>query len=262
MRGQGRMSVTLSDDDALSRRHTKPFLAHLEDLRRTILWSLAVIALGVLVTIPLVPWIVSILQHPVRQAGRDPAEFLKIIQIAGGFSVAMRVSFWGGLVISAPVVVLLIGHFVFPGLTPRERNAVRRASGFAVALFAVGVIMGYVVTLPTAVKVLLGVNQWLGKESEFVVLSDYMSFALKLLLAFGLAFELPVVVLALGSAGLVTSAQLRDKRRYVIVGLMILAMLLTPPDPVTQILMAAPLSLLYEGCIWLLYFRERRSAAA
>jgi len=254
--------VTLPDNDPLASRHTKPFLAHLEDLRRTILWCLVTVGLGIVVTIPLVPQIVSILQRPVVAAGMDPAEFLKIIQIAGGFAVAMRVSFWGGLVISAPIMVMVIAHFVFPGLTPRERTAVRRSSGFAVALFAAGVVMGYLVTLPMAVKVLLGVNRWLGKASEFVILSDYMSFALKILLAFGLAFELPVIVLALGSVGLVTSGQLSEYRRYVIVFLMILAMILTPPDPVTQLLMAVPLALLYEGCIWVLRFRERRSAAA
>ena len=252
--------MTSPDNDPLASRHTKSFLAHLEDLRRTILWCLITMALGIVVTIPLVPRIVSILQRPVVAAGMDPAEFLKIIQIAGGFAVAMRVSFWGGLVISAPIMVVVVAHFVFPGLLPRERTAVRRASGFAVALFIVGVVMGYFVTLPMAVKVLLGVNQWLGKTSEFVILSDYMSFALKILLAFGLAFELPVVVLALGSMGLVTSAQLAETRRYVIVFLMVLAMVLTPPDPVTQLLMAAPLALLYEACIWILRARERRAA--
>ena len=86
---------------------------------------------------------------------------------------------------------------------------------------------------------------------------DYISFALKLLLAFGLAFQFPVVVVALGSLGIITPEQLRDKRRHVIVGLLVLSMFLTPQDPITMILMAGPLIVLYEVCILYLALKAR-----
>jgi sec-independent protein translocase protein TatC len=118
--------------------------------------------------------------------------------------------------------------------------------------------MGYFVTLPVALELMLRINRWLGVRCEFVELGDYVSFVLKLLICFGLAFELPVIVLALGTVGVVNSGQLRRYRRHVIVGLLVAAMLLTPPDPVTQLLMAAPMALLYEACIWLVRLIERR----
>ena len=112
--------------------------------------------------------------------------------------------------------------------------------------------------MPVALKFMIRVNEWIGTSCEFWEEADYVSFVLKLLLAFGLAFELPVVVLALGSMGIVSSEQLRDKRRHVIIGLLVLAMFLTPADPYTMILMAAPMTVLYEFCIWMTWYRERK----
>ena len=89
-------------------------------------------------------------------------------------------------------------------------------------------------------------------------MDSYISFSLGLLLAFGLTFQLPVIILTLGYLGIVNSSQLRAKRSYVIVGLFILAMLLTPPDVFTQLMLALPLTLLYECCIWILYLTERK----
>ena len=99
----------------------------------------------------------------------------------------------------------------------------------------------------------------LGGESIWFY-NKYIAFALQLLLGFGIAFQLPVVILIMGKMGLVNSTQLREKRRHVIVGLLILAMVLTPPDILTQLLMAAPLILLYEFCIWFLHFSGNRAA--
>jgi sec-independent protein translocase protein TatC len=111
--------------------------------------------------------------------------------------------------------------------------------------------------MPVALRMMFRINDWMRVSCEFVELGNYVSFVLRLLIAFGLAFELPVVVVVLGSIGIVSSDQLRARRRHVIVGLLIVAMLLTPPDPLTQIMMAGPLVLLYELCIWVVWFRER-----
>ena len=238
---------------------SKPFVEHLDDLRQTVIWCLGSVLVGMLIAWPLSPWILGVLKTPIEWAGRDPEEYLRVLKVAGGLSVFFRILFWTGLLIGAPIVVLAIGRFVFPGLTPKEKRAVRNASGFAVLLFATGVCLCYFITLKVALIMMFRINAWMGLSSEFVELGNYVAFVLKLLLAFGLAFEMPVVLLALGGAGLVSSKQLREKRRHVIVGLLVLAMILTPPDPVTQMMMAVPLVCLYELCIWLIFAKEKRS---
>jgi len=244
------------DDEGL----IKPFLDHLEDLRRTLLWCLAVLILGVLIAIPIAPDILDILKRPVAETGRNPADFLKIIDVMGGMAVAIRVVLWSGLLFSLPLIVCLVGSFVFPGLLANEKRTTIGAAVLAVLLFLTGVALGFSI-IPAALKAMFRVSEWMNAAPDFVRLPDYVSFVLKLLIAFGLMFELPIVVLALGAMGLVSSPQLREYRRYVIVGLFISAMLLTPPDPFTQVLMAAPMTLLYEACIWILWLHEKRSRA-
>jgi sec-independent protein translocase protein TatC len=244
--------------DELTRRHTKPFIEHLEDLRRTVLWCALYIAVGVAAAIPLGPRILAWMKWPLARTGKDPETFLRVLRVASGFSIGTRVVFWSGVLISMPFVLHAIAGFVFPGLTPRERKGVARVSAAAALLFALGVWIGYVWTLPAALSMMFGLNRWLGISCEFVELADYVSFVLKLLLAFGLAFEMPVLLVALGAMGLVRSSQLRAKRAFVIVSIFIVAAVLTPPDVFSQLLMAIPLVVLYELCVWLIWLRERR----
>ena len=166
--------------------------------------------------------------------------------------------FFGGLLISLPFLVFFLGLFILPGIRDIEQRLIRRISLFSGALFILGVYMGYEITLPLALDLMLKMGGLLGGESIWFY-SKYITFSLQLLLAFGLSFQLPVVILILGKMGLVGSAQLREKRRHVMVGLLILAMLLTPPDLLTQLLLAAPLILLYEFCIWFLYLTGNRT---
>jgi sec-independent protein translocase protein TatC len=243
----------------------KPFLGHLEDLRRALLGSLAALAAGMGVAAPLAPRILDILRAPLRGVVAHPETFLRTLDVTAGLSVAMQTIFWAGLLFSAPVILFCLARFVFPGLTRRERRAVLAGFAFAAALFVLGVSMGYFLALPAALKAMLWFNAWLGLTVEFFRVTDYIGFALKLLLAFGLTFELPVVLLVLGHLGVVTSAQLRHRRRHAIVAVLALAMIVTPTtDPFSQLLLAVPLIALYELCVWMLWWRERdeRPAAA
>jgi len=239
---------------------TKPFLGHLMDLRQTLILSLAFLVVGMTIAIFLARPILAALMLCMERTGRDPDDFVRVTTLAGGFFAGCRIVLWAGLIISAPAVIWAICRFVFPGLTAREKKAILRGSGFAAVLFAGGVALGYFTTMPIAIEMMFYIDELLGVTCEWVELRDYVGFVLKLLLAFGLAFELPVVVLALGSVGIVKSAQLREKRRHVIVGLMILAMLLTPQDPITMLMMALPLIALYEMCIWWIWVKEKKKS--
>lgn len=236
----------------------KPFLDHLDDLRRTLLCVIAALVLGMLVAAPLAPRLFAWLKTPLLTAGKDPETFLIQLNVMGGFLLAVQIVFWSGLLLASPFLVLIVGAFVFPGLLEKERRTAWVGMVFAVFLFAVGVAMGFVVTLPFALRLMFRVSDWIGVGTDRVMAVDYIGFVIKLLLGFGLAFELPAVLYGLGALGLVSAAQLRRWRRHVVVALLIIAMFLTPPDPFTQILMAAPLYLLFELCVVLLAWRERR----
>jgi len=236
----------------------KPFLEHLEDLRRTIIYSLLALAVGVCVALPATPWIVGILKRPLLGVVDDPERFLQSLEVAGAFTIALRTSLWAGTLLSAPFILFFIGQFVFPGLTEREKAVVKRCAGVAIGLFFVGVWFGYVLTLKVALQVMFGLHEWLGIQAAWRI-TDYIGFTLHLLIAFGLAFEMPVVLVVLGYLGVVSSTQLREKRRHMVIVILTVAMFLTPPDPFTQIAMAIPLYVLYELCIWVIRAFERKS---
>ena len=250
--------MTTPDTEPGSSGEEKPFFDHLHDLRTTIIQCLVAVTIGILVALPAAPRLLDLVEAPLRRAGKDPDTFLVIFRVVEPFSISMKITFWGGLILALPFVLYFIARFVFPGLMERERKAVLWSLGTGAVLFAAGVVTGYVLTLPVALRMMFRMGEWLGKSPPFIELSNYVSFSLRLLVAFGCAFELPVVVLALGRLGVLTSSQLREKRRHVIVGLMILAMLLTPSDPYTMILMAVPLIALFESCIWIIWGWERR----
>ena len=186
---------------------------------------------------------------------------LQFSEPAAAIKMWLMVTFFGGILLSLPFLIFFIGVFVMPGVRDVERKLMTRISFFSGGLFLAGIAMGYLVTLPLALGLMLKIGGQLGGESIWFY-NKYIAFALQLLLGFGLAFQLPVVILILGKMGLVNSTQLREKRRHVIVGLLVLAMALTPPDIMTQLLMAAPLILLYEFCIWFLHFSGNRAVPA
>lgn len=235
-------------------------LDHLEDLRKALLRSCMAILLGMLVCIPFIRDILDFLFVPLISLNLDPDTFLVVPQVMGSLKVAVSVIFWSGLLLASPFVVFFIAQFIFPGLHAHEKSVIRRSSWAAVLLFFTGAALGYLGTVQYALQTLvISINQWMGREPDWIYLTDYIAFVLKLILGFGLAFELPLVLLMIGYADLIGSDSLRKSRRQVMVGLLIMAMLLTPPEPVSQIIMGGALYILYEGCILLIARHERRS---
>jgi sec-independent protein translocase protein TatC len=246
-------------DDGL----VKPFLAHLDDLRRMLLVCIAALALGIVVAIPLAPRILDLLRAPLHGIVENPDQYLRSFDPVGALSVAMQLVFWSGLLLASPVILGAVAWFIVPALRPGEKRVLGGMLAFAAALFAGGVLLGYFYALPAGLRAMLWVNEWLGLRVEFFQVTSYIGFVLKLLLAFGLTFELPAILLALGQVGLVHSRQLRHYRRHAFVLILVVAMVITPTtDPFSQILLALPLALLYELTIWLIWARERRQALA
>jgi sec-independent protein translocase protein TatC len=249
------------DPNVSEPEEAKPFLEHLVDLRRTLIRCCVALAAGMAVAFPLAPHILHWLQLPLRAVTDDPSRFLRSLEVGGAFSILMTVAFWTGLLISLPFLLLFIGQFVFPGLRPNERRAVSEAVVLGALLFAFGVALGYRLTLPATLAIMFGMHQWMGIAAEWTITS-YVAFSAQTLIAFGLAFEMPVVLLVLARLGLVSHRILRAGRPWAIVIALIIGAFLTPPDVASQLLMAVPLMILYELCVWVTWAAERRKGAA
>ncbi len=242
---------------------SKPFIEHLEDLRDTLLRCVGALAVGMIVATPLAPRILDWLKQPLYLIFKNEDEvkqFLWNFDVLGGFTLAMKLIMWSGIIFAAPFLVLFIAQFIFPGLTVKEKTVIRRSSGAAVGLFAFGVFLAYRFCLPIGLKAMLSINDWIGVRPQWTITS-YIGFTLQFLLAFGIVFEMPLVLIVLGKLGLVTSSFLRAYRRHVIVGLFILSAILTPPDIFSQLLMGIPLCLLFEICILIIRATERKREA-
>lgn len=233
-------------------------LAHLEDLRRMLIGCLLALATACVACIPLAQPLLRWLQAPLRQVAAQNHYELELITTSPveGFMQLVKVVFATGVLASLPFMIFFIARFVFPGLKPHERKHLATGGLAGAALFAVGVGFGYVLTLPVAVKFMFYFNNAIGTTANWKI-DAYLGFVLQLLIGFGLAFELPLILLLLGRLGIVSTAQMRQYRRHVVVGILVLAMLLTPPDVASQLEMAIPLYLLYESCILILSLRDR-----
>lgn len=235
----------------------KPFLSHVHDMRKALIGIMIAWACGIVLAIPLSPYVLRLLQQPFTLAGMRSDEWLRVIGATEGLNVLVRCVMWLGFGVALPVIVFFLMRFFVPGMTPRERRWVRGLSISAFFLFVAGVAMGFFVTLPVALNVILRINNWAGFVVEFFSVSSYYTMAIKLLLAFGLVFELPILLLSLGLLGIVSSKTLASKRKHVVIGVFTLAMVLTPPDAITQTIMALPMLCFYELCIWLIWGLER-----
>jgi sec-independent protein translocase protein TatC len=155
-----------------------------------------------------------------------------------------------------------LADFLLPALTPKEKGMLAPFFGTAVGLFLAGVALAYFAVIPSGLRFFIEYNQYLGISSRWTV-DSYVSFVSHMCLAFGVCFELPLVVLALAKLGLVSSRFLRDKRPYFVVVILVIAAVVTPTtDPFNMALLAIPMGLLFEACIWIAHWMERKKATA
>jgi len=238
----------------------RPLLEHLEELRKCVLrcllaWGLCVLAVG-----PFCPRILAWLQAPLAATGRDPHTLITVLTVDAGIAFVFQTMLWGGTILSLPLLLFFVSRFVFPGLRPVERRWVVGVLLTAGVFFVAGVATCYRYVVALGLQALIVVDQWLGVDLKLVSLDSYARLVFQMVLAFGVAFELPLLLVILGWMGLISACFLREKRRHAIVINFAIAMLLTPPDAVSMMMMGVPLCLVYEICILLIRARELASA--
>ena len=227
----------MKDDDKL------PFTAHLEELRKRLITCFAAVGIGFLISYGFKEKLFYILTRPLISV-MEPGDKIIFTGLPEAFFTYLKVSFLFGLILAAPVILYQFWMFVAPGLYKNERHLLFPIVFLSSFFFIGGTLFGYFIVFP------LGFKFFLGFATETIkplpAMREYLSFSSKLLLAFGLVFELPLVITFLSRMGLVTVDFLKKNRKYAILLFFVAAAILTPPDVVTQVMMALPLMLLYE----------------
>ena len=231
------------------------FLDHLEELRWRIIKGLLAIIVGSAVSFGFIDQILEILLKPTTSTSYRIA--LQVLSVQGMFLIKWFIAFISGFVLAMPVVVYQIWKFVTPGLKINEKRYALPVVLFACISFITGVSFGYLVLIPFSLEFFSGMGAGL-VENNFSI-TYYFSFLIWLLLGAGLVFQLPVLSLFLSAIGVLTPPFMRHYRRHAIVTILILSSFITPPDPVSMLMMAVPLVVLYEisiGVSWMVNHRR------
>ncbi len=221
----------------------QPFLSHLEELRKRLIVCAIAVGAGFVIAYIFSERLFRLLIAPLN-AVMPEGDHLIFTNLPEMFFAYIKVAFIAGILAAAPLIFYQLWMFVAPGLYQKEKNLVIPFVVSSTILFIGGALFGYFIVFPFGFKFFMGFANEYVKALPKV--KEYFSFSVKLLFAFGIVFELPVVVFFLAKIGLVTPDLLKRKRKYAILLTFVLAAILTPPDAITQLMMAGPLILLYE----------------
>ena len=259
-------SADLKTPDQAANLSEMGFLDHLEELRWRIFKGLGGVVAGVIICMFFYQWVIDVLLlgpadsefFMYRILGLELKDF--VIQnrtVTGQFFAAIGTVLVVGLILGAPVLIYQMWAFIEPGLYPHEKSRIRFVSVFATGFFMLGASFGYLIITPLAMNFFASFEISPRISNEFDI-TRYFGLVTMWAFGAGVLFELPVVVYFLSKLGIVTPALLRRSRKYSVIGILVIAAFLTPPDPFTQILMGVPLALLYEGSILISAAAERK----
>jgi sec-independent protein translocase protein TatC len=235
----------------------KPFLDHLDDLRWMLVKMAITMVIGMGVAFAFRGPLVEIVQHPLRRIDPHLVSHLQVLSVTDPLVIIFEVSFYAGIVITFPILLFFLAEFILPALSIRERRIIGPGIVVSFGLFIVGVLFCYFCVLPQTLAFFFGFARSLDWTPGWQV-RQYFAFVTQITLAFGLAFELPIVVLLLVYLRVLTSGFLRRTRPFAIIIILCLAVVIAPtPDIVTFLSLGIPMCVLYEVCIWLGWLVER-----
>ena len=229
---------------------------HLEELRMRLVYALAGIVICVIVALLFGRYIIALMEQPYTIVMGEEAR-LQTLAPAEGLTSYIKIALIAGLIFSSPWVFYHLWMFVTAGLYPHEKKYVYLAAPFSAVLFIGGALFFLIVIAPLALKFLVKVNNFLGLSSHWTF-PYYIAFVTHLMLVFGVAFQTPTAIFFLNRTGLVSRKALSRSRKYVVLVIVIVAAMATPPDVVSQIALAVPLYLLFELGLLLSYFADRK----
>ncbi|WP_422344304.1 twin-arginine translocase subunit TatC [Parasphingorhabdus sp.] len=239
-----------------------PLIEHLIELRQRLVWSVIALAIAFVISFYFADEIFGMLVVPLTDAFPPGEGKLVYTKLYEAFFVEIKVAMFAAFFIAFPIISNQLWAFVAPGLYANEKKAFLPFLFATPLLFTAGAALAYYVVMPTAFRFFLGFEGEVGgmTQEALPAMGDYLSLVMQFILAFGICFQLPVLLLLLNRAGLVTREQLIGLRRYMVVAAFVLAAILTPPDVVSQFLLGLPLILLYEVSLAIMWFTERKRA--
>ena len=251
-----------------------PLIEHLAELRTRLIHATVAFIIAMIICFTVWNPIFDFLAKPIcaQLMERGQSCNLQLIELQEGFMTAIRISLFGGFMLAFPYIGYQLWRFVAPGLYRNEKNAFLPFLAASPILFLIGAAFAYYVVLPLAFSFFLGFQQGpvtaegsINAEAASIAfqgsMKAYLGLTLKFLMAFGLCFQLPVLLSLMGKAGLVSADGLRATRKYAVVGILILAAVVTPPDVVTQIILFVVVYGLYEISIQLVSMIEKKREA-
>ncbi|MBB6123597.1 twin-arginine translocase subunit TatC [Sphingobium subterraneum] len=241
-----------------------PLLEHLIELRGRLLKSIVALLICFAVCFYFSDKLFAFLVQPLKEAFGPEGGRLVYTKLYEAFFVQVKIALFGGFFLSFPIIANQLWAFVAPGLYAKEKKALLPFLLATPVLFISGAALAYYVVMPTAFHFFLKFQgNSSGLQVEALPSTDaYLSLVMQFILAFGISFLMPVLLMLLNRAGLVSRTQLLGMRRYMIVAAFIVAAVLTPPDVVSQLMLAIPLILLYEMTLVVIWFTERREKAS
>lgn len=246
-------------DDGLE---AKPFLSHLEDLRRMVLQCVGALVVTTTLCVIFTRQLIDLLLQPLTGIGINPDDFLWTKGVIDPFLIQMQTGLFGGFALALPAMLYFVASFVLPALHAEEKRYLLPTFIAGAGLFLTGVLFCYFFLLPLALAFFLDYNAYLGLRPMWPFY-DYIGFVLQMLIAFGISFELPLVLLVLNMLGIISGDWLAHYRRHAVVVIMIFAACVTPGgDLLSLALLTGPMYVLYEGTLWLIRIREKRIEAA
>lgn len=239
---------------------TQPFLSHLEELRKRLVVCAIAVGAGFVISYIFSEQLFSVLTLPLTEV-LPPESKLIFTSLPEMFIVYIKAALIAGIILASPVIFHEIWMFVTPGLYQTEKRYAIPFVLFSSIIFLIGALFGYFIVFPYGFKFFIGFAT--EDIQALPSVKEYFSFAIRLLLAFGLVFEMPVVVFFLTKIGLITPEVMKKYRKFAILGAFIVSAILTPPDVATQVMMASPLIILYELSIFISRgaYRKRKESS-